>query len=52
MGSRVAEEEVNILVTLTPPEDFPEEELESLTEAIEEECRFSGAFNVTVEVQA
>jgi len=52
VGSRVAEEEVNILVTLTPPEDFPVEELESLTEAIEEECRFSGAFNVTVEVQA
>ena len=42
---------VNILVTLTPPDDFPEEELESLTEAIEEECRYSGATAVTVEVR-
>jgi hypothetical protein len=43
---------VNIIVTLTPPEGFHEEELDSLKEAIEEECRYSGASGVLVEVKA
>jgi hypothetical protein len=39
-----------IVVTLNLPEDFHEEELDSLKEAIEDECRFSGGSSVVVEV--